>query len=167
MFGWSHEVLCLDRANTDPLLLRGVTGNQIFRLQQHEKIYCRTGDDLCYRPAGSTQGASRSLLPFRFANTGPTSGLLRTGLLPRRLLLWPLWVRLLPSTLLAPSVLVSRTLVLRLRNCHRDHCLLGRNYNGVFGLESTKDVDAIKKANDLSKRRLIKSAHRTSELTTR
>ena len=110
------------------LLLHGVTGDLLFRLYQHEKIYCRTDDDLCYRPAGSTQGASRGLLPFRFANSGPTSGLLRTGLLPRRLLLWSLWVRLLPATLLAPSVLVSRTLVLQLSNCHRDHCLLGRNY---------------------------------------
>jgi hypothetical protein len=84
---------------------------------RYEKIYCRTGDDLCYRTAGSTQGASRGLLPFGFANTGPCSGLLRAGVLPRRLLLWPLWLCTLPATLLASSILVPRTLVLQLRKC--------------------------------------------------
>jgi hypothetical protein len=43
---------------------------------------------------------------------------------------------------------------------------VGQELLRVFGLESTKDVDATKKANDLSKRRLTKSAHRTRELTT-
>ena len=36
------------------------------------------------------------------------------------LLLWPLRLCALPETLLAPSVLVSRTLVLQLRKCRRD-----------------------------------------------
>jgi len=47
------------------------------------------------------------------------SSLLRAGVLPGRLLLWPFRLFLLPETLLAPPNLVPRTLALQLKYCRR------------------------------------------------